>query len=117
AFEGYGPIGEMRKVDGGGKPVQNMAAYRDGSEGTGIEGLRTYIKSQRERDFLENLCRKLLADALGRTLILSDDLVVEKMLASLDSNGYRFSSLVECIVTSPQFLTMRGERATARKGE
>jgi hypothetical protein len=30
------------------------------------------------------------------------------MRARLQANGYRFSTLVETIVTSPQFLTQRG---------
>ena len=69
----------------------------------------------RQEDFLDNLCRKLLANALGRTLILSDDLLVEQMMNNLRANGYRFSSLVDTIVTSPQFLNKRGQNALARK--
>jgi hypothetical protein len=114
-FEGYGPIGELRQVDMGGKPVQNRATFRDGSEGTGLDGLRDYLKSKRQNDFLENLCRKLAADALGRTLILSDDPLIEKMLATLDAKGYRFSSLVDTIITSPQFLNKRGKEHSIAK--
>jgi len=116
AFEAFGPIGELRTLDLGGKPVENKATYRDGSSATGVEGLRAYLKANRQDDFIENLCRKLLANALGRTLKLSDELLVEQMIANLKSNGYRFSSLVETIVTSPQFLNKRGRDSLARKG-
>ncbi|HEY4330568.1 MAG TPA: DUF1592 domain-containing protein, partial [Phycisphaerae bacterium] len=43
SFEGYGPIGERRTADGGGKPVQNQATFRDGTVGTGLTGLRDYL--------------------------------------------------------------------------
>ena len=62
----------------------------------------------RQSDFSENLCRKLLAFALGRTLRLADDLLIEKMQANLSLEDYRFDSMVKTIVLSPQFLEKRG---------
>ena len=106
-FEGYGPVGERRTKDLGGKPVDTRAVFPGGSSGSGVEGLRRYIRKYREDDFLDNLCRKLLAYGLGRTLILSDDVTVQQMRAKLANNGYRFGSLIESIVTSPQFLNRR----------
>ncbi|HZL35309.1 MAG TPA: DUF1592 domain-containing protein [Tepidisphaeraceae bacterium] len=114
AFEGYGPVGGLRTLDLGGKPVENHATFRDGSTGTGLQGLLTYIRARRQDDFLDNLCRKLLADALGRTLTLSDDPAIEQMRASLIAEHYRFGALVETIVTSPQFLNKRGQRVLAK---
>ena len=49
----------------------------------------------------------MLSYALGRTLLLSDDVTIENMRAKLAAKDYRFSSLVETIVASPQFLTRR----------
>jgi hypothetical protein len=50
----------------------------------------------------------LLAYALGRSLALSDRTTLEKMRVQLAADGYRFDSLMETIVTSPQFLNKRG---------
>jgi hypothetical protein len=111
-FEGYGPIGELRDKDLGGKPVETGATFPGGSTGAGLEGLRTYLREHRQDDFVDNLCRKLLAYALGRGLQLSDDPAIDQMRARLAANGYRFSSLVESIVTSPQFLTKRAGDAS-----
>jgi hypothetical protein len=108
AFEGYGPIGESRTLDLGGKPVENRATFRDGSQGAGLDGLRKYIRA-RQNDFIDNLCRKLFAEALGRTLQLSDEPTIDRMKARLASGGCRFGRLVETIVTSPQFLNKRSE--------
>jgi hypothetical protein len=107
AFEGYGPVGERRTHDLAGRAVDAHAVFPGGSEGTGAEGVLAYIRAHRQDDFTDNLSRKLLVYALGRSLILSDDLEVERMKRALVANGYRFSALVEEIVTSPQFLNRR----------
>ncbi len=85
-----------------------QATFPDGSEGVGLDGLRRYLAEQRQDDFVDNLCRKLLAYALGRSLLLSDEPTLETMRSRLAADGYRFGSLVESIVTSPQFLNKRG---------
>lgn len=108
AFEGYGPIGEGRTRDLGGKPIDNSAVFPNGQTGRGIGGLREYILNQRIDDFRENLCRKLLAFSLGRTLRLSDDLLIEEMQRNLRSEGHRFGTIVKTIILSSQFLEKRG---------
>ncbi len=107
ALEGYGPVGERRTKDLAGRPVDAKATFPGGSEGDGLEGIRNYIRTKRQQDFIDNLCRKLLSYALGRGLMLSDEPTIEAMRVKLTANGYRFNTLVESIVTSPQFLTKR----------
>ncbi|MCC9608354.1 DUF1592 domain-containing protein [Blastopirellula sp. JC732] len=111
-FEGYGPVGEQRSEDLGGRPVETSAEFPDGSAGDGLIGLTNYIRERRQEDFLDNLNRKLLAYALGRTLQLSDEKLLHEMQSKLASNDYRFSVLLESIVTSPQFLNQRGAAVT-----
>ncbi len=113
AFEGYGPVGEARTLDLGGRPVDARATFPRGGEGDGLEGLRLYLETSRREEFIENLSRKLLAYMLGRTLIPSDDETIDVMRTKLDADGGRFGALVEAIVTSPQFLNKRIERAQA----
>jgi hypothetical protein len=107
AFEGFGPIGERRELDLAGHPVEATATFPDGSEGTGLEGLRLYLSERRQQDFVGNFCRKLFSYALGRTLLPCDKATIDDMRARLASDGYRFAGLVETIVTSPQFLNKR----------
>ena len=109
AFEGYGPIGERRDRDLGGRPVDARATFPDGSQGEGLDGLRRYLAEHRREEFLDNLCRKLLAYALGRGLLLSDETTLQAMRDRLKADGHRFGGLVETIVTSPQFLNKRGK--------
>ena len=57
---------------------------------------------------------KLLAYALGRSLALSDDLLIREMAAKLGKKGCCFETAIESIVTSRQFLNKRGrEELTA----
>src|SRR5262245_37986019 len=107
AFETYGPIGERRTKDLAGRPVDARATFPGGGQGDDIDGLQSYIRANREKDFLNNLCEKTLAYALGRSLIISDEPLLETMQAKLAESGYRMSALIETIVTSPQFLNRR----------
>ncbi len=114
-FENYGPVGERREKDLGGRPVDTRATFPGGSERTGLDGLRAYIRERRQDDFLDNLSRKLLGYALGRSLMLSDDVTIREMRAKLAANGFRFGSLVEGIVTSPQFCNKRAPDELAQE--
>ena len=107
ALEGYGPVGEARSQDLAGRPVDARTAFPGGSEGTGVEGVRAYIREHRQHQFLDGFGRKLLAYALNRSVLFSDDPLLERMQTRLSARGYRFSALVEAIVTSPQFLRRR----------
>jgi hypothetical protein len=106
-FEGYGPVGERRSRDLGGRPVETQATFPGGSQRSGLAGLQAYLREQRQDEFLDNLCRKLLAYALGRSLLPSDDATLRLMRQRLAAGGYRFRTLVETVVTSRQFRTRR----------
>ena len=113
-FESFGPVGERRELDLAGNPVDTRAEFPNGKQGSGLVGMLEYIHQNREDDFLNNFCRKLLAYGLGRTLILGDEPLVEQMRSQLRSDGFRFGSLVETIVTSPQFRNKRSHSTQAR---
>jgi hypothetical protein len=101
-------VGERRTKDLGGRPVQTTATFPDGKDRNGLQGLRDYLRENREKDFIDNLCRKMFSYALGRSLQLSDKKALEAMRARLAADKYAFGSLVEVIVTSRQFLKKRG---------
>jgi len=109
ALEGYGPVGEKRTKDLAGRPVDTRASFPGGGEGDGLEGIRNYIREHRQNDFVDNLCRKMLVYALGRSPLLSDEPAIESMRGKLAAGGYRFNVIVESIVTSPQFLNRRAK--------
>jgi Protein of unknown function (DUF1592)/Protein of unknown function (DUF1588)/Protein of unknown function (DUF1587)/Protein of unknown function (DUF1585)/Protein of unknown function (DUF1595) len=107
AYEGYGPIGDVRTKDMAGRPVDTAVTYPGGINGVGFEGLRDFIRDHRQDQFINNLSRKLLSYSLNRTLQLSDEALVDTMQNNLAKQGYGFDSLVETIVLSPQFRNKR----------
>ena len=109
-FEGFGPTGEIRDKDFGGKLVDARAPFPGSLERSGVSGLRDFVRQKRQKDFTDTFCRKLLSYALGRSLQFSDDLTLNQMQQRLASGGYRFGTLVDTIVASPQF---RNRRASA----
>ena len=106
-FEGYGPVGEKRKLDLGGHPVQTHATFPDGSAGDGLESLRNYLNSHRRDEFIDTLVRQTFAYGLGRRLQLSDTAVIESTKEKLREQNYPLSTLLEAVATSPQFLNKR----------
>ena len=107
AFEAYGPVGERRERDLGGRVVDPATEFPDGVRRSGVAGILEYVRASRQQDVVDNLSRRLTSYALGRGVILSDRTLLGQMQAALRANGYRFSSAVETLVTSPQFLMKR----------
>lgn len=108
AMEGFDPIGRRRSNDLAGRPIDENAEFPGGETGRGIPGLIQYIEKNRKRDFVRTLCRKFLGYALGRSVMLSDSILLEQMEDALRKNDYRFSVLFETVVKSPQFRNQRG---------
>ena len=81
-----------------------------------MQGIRQYIRDHRERDFVRGFTSKLLAYALGRSLALSDDLLIQDVGRKLGKDGCCFQTVIDSIVTSRQFLNKRGrEQLTANQ--
>jgi len=100
-------VGDARTKDLAGRAVDTAVTFPGGFEGAGLPGLEAFIRAHRQKEFVENLSRKLLSYSLNRSLQLSDESLIERMENQLLANDYRFNSLVETIVTSPQFLNKR----------
>lgn len=113
-FEGYGPVGELRSKDLGGKPVDDKAPFPGGIERSGVPGLEEFVRQHRQQNFVDTLNRKLLSYALGRSLQPSDDNLLLQMQHRLAAGNYRFGTLIETIVTSRQFLNHRTMTTLAR---
>ncbi len=114
ALEGYGPTGEARTKDLGGRPIDASATLPGNVQEVGFAGVKDYIRDHRQPGFVDGLARKLLSYSLDRSLILSDDPLVTAMETKLSANGYRFDSLVDTIVASPQFRNKRAPEPISR---
>jgi mono/diheme cytochrome c family protein len=112
SLENFDPIGRFRDKDLGGRPIDTKVSLTDGTTFEGIDGLRQYLLKQRGEEFERYFCRKLLGYALGRSVILSDQPLIEEMIAELKKNDYRLSVAVQTIARSKQFRYHRGLEAT-----
>ncbi len=107
ALEGFDPIGRRRTTDGGGRPLDLRGSVEGSRTFEGFAGLRDFLRLRRDR-FRRNLCEKLVGYALGRTILLSDEQLVDRMTTELEQNDGRFSVLVTTLVNSQQFRYRRG---------
>ncbi len=109
SMEGFDAIGKSRTKDLAGRPVDNLVRLPSGKAAHGIPEFSNYLATERKDDFTRTLCRKFLGFALGRSLELSDRVLLDKMQAELEKNDYRLRILFETLVMSPQFRMQRGK--------
>ncbi|QOV87605.1 DUF1592 domain-containing protein [Humisphaera borealis] len=108
ALEGFDAIGRARTKDAADLPIDTHTRLPNGRELDGLSGLRNYILTERRDDFLRQFARKLLGYALGRSVQLSDQPLLDTMLVDLKSKDDKVGVVVERIVLSRQFREIRG---------
>ena len=111
AMEKYDPIGRFREKDLAGRAVDVRVRLKDGTEFEGLEGLRAWLLGSKKKDIERTFCRKLLGYALGRSVTLSDQPLVEEMIDSLEKGAPLSGALVQ-VATSRQFRFHRGLEST-----
>ena len=111
ALEGFDAIGRRRAVDASGHPIDVRSELPDGTAIDGDSGLRAYLLGPRRDRFVRVFCRRLLGYALGRAVQLSDEPLLDDMVARLAAADYSVWVAIEAIVTSPQFRSIRGRDA------
>lgn len=99
-LERYDAVGRWRERYSDGKPIEDTAALSDKTELSGVDGLLKYLDGRQEQ-VLRMMSQKLLGYALGRTVLLSDRPLIDRMAAS----GWdaKFADLAAQIVVSRQF--------------
>ena len=107
AMEGFDPIGRSRSKDLAGRQVDNVVRLPSGEEARGVPPFLKHLQANRNDDFISTLCHKFLGYALGRSVELSDHELLETMQAEIRKDDYRFMTLFEIVVCSPQFRNQR----------
>ncbi len=109
-FENFDAIGRWRDKDGENAIDSSGTLPGDQKFQGPIELLQ--ILKHRHQDFARLFAEKLLTYALGRGLEFYDRCTVDKIMIALEQNDYRFSALLDEIVTSEPFMMRRGEGTT-----
>ena len=108
ALEGFDAIGRARSKDAAGLDIDTRTVLPGGVSVDGLNGLRDYLLTRRQDDFLRQFSRKLLGYALGRAVQLSDKPLLDAMVARLKTGEGRVGGALELIVLSSQFREVRG---------
>jgi hypothetical protein len=108
SMEAFDAIGRRRKADLGGRPIDTSVALPDGTKFADIDGLRSYLIEKRRDQFERQFFRKLLGYALGRSVSVSDDPLLDELTNRSKEPEFGVVNAIEAIVTSPQFLNRRG---------
>ncbi len=101
AFENYDAVGRWRDQDGK-FDIDPSGTLPNGRTFRGPAELKVILKEKKDL-FGRCLAEKMLTYALGRGLEYYDRCAVDKILAALDKNDYRFSTLLLEVVRSEPF--------------
>ena len=106
ALESFDGLGRWRDGRTGEPPISTRVTLPSGSEVDGPVGLKIALRRDPQR-FLTTLQRALFTYAIGRPPGLGDDKHLRGALEDAAREDYRFSALVDGIVSSPAFTSRR----------
>ncbi len=101
SLENFDAVGRWRLFDRE-QPVDSSGALPDGTSVSSLEELEAGILRRPEM-FVSTLTGKLLTFALGRGVESFDAPAIRKVVRESADDNYRFSSLIQAIVTSTPF--------------
>jgi len=107
ALENFDAVGAWRTEDSG-EPVDTSGQLADGTKIDGVNGLREALLRQPEV-LVATVTEKLMTYALGRGLEPKDMPAVRSIVRNAEGDGYRFVSLIDGVVNSPQFRMRKAE--------
>jgi mono/diheme cytochrome c family protein len=100
SLEHFDPTGRWRETYPDGNPIEDSAALADKTQIAGVDGLLDYLRGK-DAQVRKTLSYKLVGYALGRTVLASDQLLIERMLKT--GGDATFAQLATEIATSKQF--------------
>jgi hypothetical protein len=104
-LEHYDSTGRWRELYADGKPIDDSGVLSDHTQIAGVPGLLDYLKTK-EDQVRRTLATKLVGYALGRTVQASDQLLIDRLVAT--GGNATFSQLAGEIVASRQFRSHLG---------
>jgi len=97
-----------RQEDEDHTPIDASGALPNGVTFSGLGGLRAVLVS-RQPQFVTTVTERLMSYSLGRGLEYYDRPTLRRIVRGAAPGGYRWSSIVMGIVTSPAFQMRRTE--------
>ncbi len=108
ALENFDAVGQWRTQEGG-QAIDPSGELPDGKTVKGVAQLRQTLLSKNKDQYVRCVTEKMLTYALGRGLEYYDKCAVDKIVAAMQKNDYKISTLIIEIVKSDPF-QKKGER-------
>ena len=102
AFENYDALGRWRDQIKG-KPVDASSLLFNNQELNGIEGLKRFLLTNRQDQFVRALVYKMATFALGRPLTFADHAAIDRITADVRKEGDGLATVVLRVATSELF--------------
>ena len=111
AMEHFDAIGRWRETDGGAEIDATITL--SGETIDSPRALREALLREGDHEFIRTVTEKLLTYALGRGVDYYDAPTIRHIVRGLESDDFRWSSLVQRIVASEPFQKRRAPSALA----
>lgn len=108
ALENFDGIGGWRDKDAG-AAIETAGQLVSGEKFNSAVELREILLTKKRNDFLRCVSEKMLTYALGRGVEYYDRPAIDKIVANMEKDGAKFSTLVTEIIKSVPFQMRRGE--------
>ena len=107
-FENYDAVGRWRTKDGA-LVIDSTATLPDGKKFSGPAQLKAILLGNKH-EFTYSFAEKLMTFAMGRGVDTNDKCFVEDVVKKAEANGYKFSAVVQGIVSSDPFRKRKGDK-------
>jgi hypothetical protein len=105
-LENFDAIGRWREKDDVGVAIDSAGQLPSGESFSTPADLKRLV-AQRETELARNLTERLMAFALGRQLEGYDEVVIDRLMATIAQDDYRFQTLITEVITSDLFTQRR----------
>ena len=102
AFENYDAVGAWR-TEANGKGVDSSSVLFNGETLAGIDGLKRYLLTNRQDQFVRAMAHKLVTYAVGRPLTFGDRAAVDEITVKLRRQGDGLATMIALVVASDLF--------------
>ncbi|MEO6569427.1 MAG: DUF1592 domain-containing protein [Opitutaceae bacterium] len=112
ALENFNAMGNWRDLDAK-QPIDPAGKLATGESFANIRELKHVLTHERRMDYYRCITEKMLIYALGRSLDYYDVLTVDQIVARLEQDGGKFSTLLDGVINSVPFQKQRNLRVGA----
>ena len=113
ALDNFNPLGTWRDQEDK-QPIDASGRLITGEEFHDVRDLKKILRERHRLDFYRCVTEKLLTYALGRGLEPTDVESVDRIVAALDRDGGKFSTLLSGVIESSPFQKRRNPAPGAR---